>query len=341
MSKPDSLIAYLQALEVDSEYLREALRLMLELLMELEISVAIDASPYERKMGRKSYRNGYRERKWQTDLGEISLRIPKLRKGTYYPSFIESLPDTEPLLLALVQDAYVQGVSVRNIEHLLRRLGLPAAHKSQIADIAERLDDMVYRFRQRPLKSAYPYLVLDTLRLDTHGAEPLSVAIAIGIRRSGQKEILGFEVVEQENFWNHFLRGLKRRGLEDIEIVVGDDDNALKRAVRDIFGDVAWESRREQAEIYPPLVSAISTHLLDVVVGQSRVPKASLMELFDEALLTAYTLIKVQHALSRPADAVGMSFDEAARLVGIVLVMIDALWQGQAPTYELRQPLAA
>jgi len=337
MAKPDTLLTYLQALDVDSDYLRAALRLMLELLMELEVSAAIDASPYERNDGRKSYRNGYRERKWQTDLGEISLRIPKLRKGTYYPSFIETQPDTESLMLALVQDAYVQGVSVRNIENLLRRLGLLAVHESQIADIAERLDDMVYRFRQRPLKSAYPYLLLDMLKLDMRGAEPVSVAIAVGIRESGQKEILGFEVVERDEFWTGFLRGLKRRGLERVEIVIGDNSAALKHAVRDVFGEVALELH----EAHTPFVAAISTRVLDTVGGQSRVPQSSLFGLFNATLVSAYTLVTVQHALSRPADAVGMSLEEAARLVGITLIMVDAIWREQAPVYELSQPLAA
>ncbi len=337
MAKSDTLLAYLQALDVDSDYLRAALSLMLELLMELEVSAAIEASPYERNTGRKSYRNGYRERKWQTDLGEISLRIPKLRKGTYYPSFIESLPDTEPLLLALVQDAYVQGVSARNIEDLLRRLGLPATHKSQIADIAERLDDMVYRFRHRPLKSAYSYLLLDRLRLDVRGAEPMSVAIAVGIRENGQKEILGFEVVEREEFWTGFLRGLKRRGLEHVEVIIGDNDPALRPAARKVFGDVALDLR----EAHSPFVAAVSTYLLDTVGGQSRAPQSSLVGLFDEALVSAYTLVIVQQALSRPADAIGMSLEEAARLVGITLIMVDAIWRGQAPVHELRQPLAA
>jgi transposase-like protein len=338
MAKPDTLLTYLQTLDVDSDYLRASLRLLLEMMMELEVSAVIDASPYERNDIRKSYRNGYRERKWQTDLGEISLRIPKLRKGTYYPSFIESLPDSESLLLALVQDAYVQGVSIRNIEDLLRRLGLPAAHKSQIAEIAERLDDMVYRFRQRPLKSAYPYLLLDTLRLDVQCAEPISVAIAIGIRENGQKEILGFEMMEHDGFWTGFLRGLKRRGLEYPEVVIGDNDTLLKRAVRDVFGDVAFDLH---AQIDTPFVAAVTTHVLDVVGGRSHAPQSSLVGSCDAVLVSAYTLVVVQHALSRPADAVGMSLEEVARLVGTTLIMVNAIWGQQAPVHELRQPLAA
>jgi transposase-like protein len=348
MTKPDTLLSRLQALGVDVEYLREALRLMLELLMELEVSAAIEASPYERSNGRKAYRNGYRQRKWQTDLGEISLRIPKLRKGTYYPSFIDSLPDAEPLLLALVQDAYVQGVSLRSVEALLRRLGLTHVHQSQIADVAARLDDLIYRFRQRPLNSQYLYLWLDVLKLELRTEPAVSVVLAVGVRQNGQRDLLGFEVTSDaisRDLWTTFLRGLVRRGLKGVEVVVSENHDGLKQAIRDVFGDIAWQVRRqparESAETREAvLVPAISTYLLPTREG-ARSPKASLYEVSAVDLLSAYTLISLKQALSRPADAVGMSLDEAAQLVGILLVMADALWKAAPPLHELRQSLAA
>ncbi len=348
MRKAETLLTRLQALGVDVEYLREALRLLIELLMELEISAAIEAVPYERKIGRKAYRNGYRERKWRTDLGEISLRIPKLRKGTYHPSFMESLSQAEPLLVALVQDAYVQGVSMRSVEDMLRRLGLPAVHQSQIADVCERLDDLVYRFRQRPLNSTYPYLWLEVLELEVRGAQPIMVALAVGIQETNRREILGFEVTQHTDgadFWKAFLRGLTRRSLVGVNVVVSENYEGVQQAVREVLGDVFWQSLRSRESVdYEPsaLVSAISTLLLDAGRGSlSRSPKSSLMELFVADYLSAYSLISLKRALSQPSDAVGMSLEEAAQLAGIVLLMIDARWQAQSPLHQLRQPLAA
>lgn len=338
MTKPDSsrpsLLAYLQAIGVDSEYLRQSLRLLMEFLIELEVSAAIEAAPYERRASRKAYRNGYRERKWRTDIGDISLRIPKLRKGTYYPTFIASMPDSESLLLALVQDAYVQGVSIATVEDLLRRLGLRAADPSQIADLCQRLDDMVYRFRRRPFKAKYRYLLLDELNLAVRGSDPATILLAVGIQDAGERELLGFELIASghngEN-WSSFLRGLVRRGLEDVEWVVGKDDSHLKQAVRHVFGDVAWEPE----SVTPALVAAISTLMVDSrPFAESNAPQASLMALFGENLLSANTLISVKQALAQPADAIGTMLDDG-------LVTADDLWQTDAPLYQLSQSFAA
>jgi transposase-like protein len=345
---PETLLTRLQTLGVDVQYLREALRLFVELLMELEISATIEAVHYERKRARKAYRNGYRERKWRTDLGEISLRIPRLRKGTYHPSFIESLSWAEPLLLALVQDAYVQGASMRSVQEMLRRLGLPPVHQSQIADVCEQLDDLVYRFRQCPLKAAFPYLWLDVLNLDLDGSQPVSIVLAVGIHDTNQREILSFEMTQHpdgEEFWRAFLRGLIRRRLVGVEVVLSGNYAGIQQAVRDVLGDVYWQPLQslEKVDSVPlPLVSAISTLLLDAQhATSSPSPRSSLMELFGTDFLSAYTLVTVKQALSRPADAIGIALDEAAQLDGLESATIDAMGQQVMPLYQLYQPLAA
>jgi transposase-like protein len=350
--KATTLLARLQALGVDTEYLRAALRLLIELLMELEISATIDATPYERKSGRKAYRNGYRERKWRTDLGEISLRIPRLRKGTYHPSFMDALPDAEPLLLALVQDAYLQGVTMRSVEDMLRRLGLPAVHTSQIADVCERLDDLVYRFRQRPLRSAYPYLWLDVLKLDVRGSEPVTVALAVGICKSNRRELLGFEVTHQpdgRDFWKAFLRGLKRRGLDGVQIVLSENRDGLQNVVREVFGDIAWDSGRLDAwensgsdAGTSELVSAISTLLVNTRPAEHTTsPKSMLMDLFGADLVSADALVIVNHALTRPTDAVGVPLAEAGQSAENAESWADSSSLVETPMYQLVQPLAA
>jgi transposase-like protein len=345
---PETLLTRLQTLGVDVEYLREALRLLIELLMELEISATIEAAPYERKRARKTYRNGYRERKWRTDLGEISLRIPRLRKGTYHPSFIDSLSGAEPLLLALVQDAYVQGVSMHNVQEMLRRLGLPVVHQSQIADVCERLDDLVYRFRQRPLKSAYRYLWLDVLKLDVDGSRPVMIVLAVGIHDANQREILGFEVTQRADgaaFWKTFLRGLTRRSLIGVEVVLSENYEGIQQAVREVLGEVRWESQnsQENIDLEPhPLVSAISTQFMDAGRGSSSLlPRSCLMALFGTDCLSAYTLVTVNQALSRPADAIGIALDDAAQLAGLETTTIDVAGQQVFPLHQLDQPLAA
>jgi putative transposase len=262
-----ALLTYLQALgtEMDVGFLRETMRVMLQVLMEMEVSAAIEASPYERNDSRRAYRNGYRERVWQSALGEIPLRIPKLRKGTYYPSFIDALEEAEQALLALVQSAYLQGVSTQSVEDTLTRLGIAPVHKSQIADLCAQLDDMIYEFRERPLERTYPSLWIDVLKLNIQNsgrAAQYALALAVGIGADGTREILGFEVTryaEGRAFWTDFLDHLRQRGLQDVETVLSDAYEGLKPALRDKMPGTEWQPRRDTAEALPySFVSAVS-----------------------------------------------------------------------------------
>ncbi|HEX2906131.1 MAG TPA: transposase [Phototrophicaceae bacterium] len=305
-SPGQTLLMYLQSLSGDgeTEFFRESLRVMLQLLMELEVSALIAAEPYERKGARQSYRNGYRERRLRTGLGEIELKIPKLRKGTYYPSFIDDLPTVETILLALIQDACVQGVNAQNVETVLRRLGLAAAQPSQVAEIGAQLDDLIYEFRQRPLNAAYDRLGLERVDLETANRR-LALVVAVGQHPNGQREILGFEVTphaDERIFWMDFLRNLKRRGLEQVEqVMTGETYEGLLPAVREVFGAAVWKPERRKV-FYgldtPTLVSAVSTLHLEAdrpLVGVSVVPKAELAL----TRLTGLVLLAVQAAWSQ------------------------------------------
>lgn len=162
-----ALLEYLRkhGLDQDSNFLKEGIRLLSEMVMDLEVSEQIRAGKYERNPQRRTYRNGYRERLWETRVGEIPLQIPKLRSGNYFPSLLEPRRRSEKALLAVVQQAYIQGVSTRKVDALLQALGLTGIDKSKVSRICKELDSVVTAFRDRPLNDAYPYLWLDALYL--------------------------------------------------------------------------------------------------------------------------------------------------------------------------------
>jgi putative transposase len=328
MSEPDkmgtALLAYLHALgtEMDVGFLRETLRTTLQLLMEMEVSAVIEASPYERNGRRRAYRNGYREHVWRSALGEIQLRIPKLRKGTYYPSFIDSLEEAEGALLALVQNAYLQGVSRRGVEETLHRLGIPASDPNQILRLTQQLDEMVYEFRERPLQNIYPSLWVDVLPLELPGrARRFDAVVAVGIQTNGEREILGFEVVpyaEGKAFWADFFNRLTERGLDDVEVLISDTYDGLKPALRETLPGTEWQARHEYTEILPQaFVSAVSPVLwVDTSLPDGRIV-SSLSSVWD-ATIPVWGQVE---AFDDPDGAFMI------RLLGILLMGMQASWE--------------
>lgn len=231
------------------DFLREAIRAMSELLMELEVNQQIGAERYERSDKRTTHRNGYRERAWQTRVGEIDLHIPKLRQGSYYPSLLEPRRRAEQALLAVIQQAYIEGVSVRRVDDLLKALGLTGIDKSAVSRICQQLDDVVEQFRQRPLQASYPYLWLDALYVkvrQNHRIVNQAVVIGIGVRETGEREIVGFAVgaSEEQAFWLEFLRSLLGRGLHGVQLVISDAHEGLKAAIRQVFSGAVWQRCR-------------------------------------------------------------------------------------------------
>jgi putative transposase len=236
-------------MELDGDFLREGIAVLTRLLMELEVSQQIGAERYQRSEKRQAYRNGYRERPWETRVGEIPLRIPKLRSGHFFPSFLEPRRRAERALLAVVQMAYVKGLSTRKVDELVQALGLTGVDKSKVSRICKELDEAVAAFRNRPLEAEYPYLWLDALYLkvrQNHRIVSMAVVIAIGVRETGEREILAVDIgaSEEEAFWTAFLRELAGRGLKGVELVVSDAHQGLKRAVATVLAGAAWQRCR-------------------------------------------------------------------------------------------------
>jgi putative transposase len=246
-----ALAEYLRniGVEEDSDFLREGIILMTRLLMEAEVSGQIGAERYERSDSRQGYRNGYRGRTWETRVGEIPLQIPKLRSGSYFPSFLEPRRPGEKALLAVIQSAYVAGVSTRKVDDLVQSLGLTGIDKSKVSRICKELDEAVTAFRHRPLEVAYPYLWLDALYLkvrQNNRIVNMAVVLAVGVRETGEREILAIDIgaSEEEAFWTSFLRGLVGRGLDGVQLVVSDAHEGLKGAMAKVLTGTAWQRCR-------------------------------------------------------------------------------------------------
>ena len=228
------------------EFCKKAAEYLAQQAIELEAEEVIGAKKYERSETRTNQRNGTRKRTLETRVGEIELEIPKLRKGTYFPSILERRNMIEDALLTVVQEAYVQGIATRKMEKLFKALGLPGIDKSKVSRICKELNEMVQQFRERPLQACYPYIWLDAIALkvrENHRVVSLSMAIAIGVDRQGERHIVGFELGagESEAFWLDFLRSIKRRGLEEAKLVTSDAHSGLVSALTQALSGAAWQ----------------------------------------------------------------------------------------------------
>ena len=252
MAKPTiALLEYLRntGMDLDGDFLRESIALMTRLLMEAEVSEQVGAKRYERSNDRLDHRNGYRERSWETRVGDIPLRIPKLRRGSYFPSFLEPRRRAEKALIAVIQSAYVEGVSTRKVDDLVQALGLAGVDKSKVSRMCKELDEVVTAFRNRPLEEAYPYLWLDALYLkvrQNHRIVNMAVVIAIGVRESGERDILAVDIGASEEgaFWTAFLRTLVARGLKGVQLVISDAHEGLKGAIATVLTGATWQRCR-------------------------------------------------------------------------------------------------
>ena len=223
-----------------ADVLRESLRWMIEQLMETEVSELVGARWGERTDDRATHRNGYRARRWDTRAGEIELQIPKLRRGSYFPSFLEPRRRSEQALLNVVQQAYVTGVSTRKVDQLVESLGLRIS-RSEVSRISAGLDEQVEAFRSRPLEGRYPYLFLDgKVEKVRSGGRVVRkcLVIAHGVHESGRREVIALDVgeAETEAFWREFLRGLVARGLVGVELAISDAHPGLKAAIAQVLG---------------------------------------------------------------------------------------------------------
>ena len=235
--------------EQDGDVLREGIRVLSQALMESEVAGLIGAERHERTAERAAYRNGYRTRTWDTRVGTIELAIPKVRPGTYFPSLLQPRRRAEHALLAVVQEAYVHGVSTRKVDELVRVLGVDGISKSEVSRICAELDTAVEAFRARPLSSEYPYVWVDAtyhkVRVDGRVTSQATV-VAIGISSDGERHVLGLDVGPSEDraFWTAFLRSLVKRGLRGVRLIVSDAHEGLKQAIATVLSGATWQRCR-------------------------------------------------------------------------------------------------
>ena len=235
-------MALLELIEkgADADLIRELLAYASERLMATEVDQLTGAAAGARSPERVNYRNGYRERGWETRVGRIELAIPKLRKGSYFPAFLEPRRTAEKALTAVIQEAYVQGVSTRSVDELVKAMGGTGISKSQVSRLCEDIDERVQAFLNRPIEGRWPYLWIDATYLKSRqGGRIVSVAVivAVGVNTDGRREVLGVATgaSEAEVFWTGFLRSLAERGLRGVKLVVADDHKGLRAAARRVF----------------------------------------------------------------------------------------------------------
>ena len=310
----DALSELLDALRAggDLDLVRSGLQLVLQALIELEAAQRIGAEPYQRSPERTTHRNGARERTLSTKAGDLELRIPKLRSGSFYPSLLEPRRRIDRALWAVVMEAYVHGVSTRKVDDLVRALGIDQGiSKSEVSRICSELDEHVGAFRDRPLSHApFPYLFLDATYLKAHeGPHVVSkaVVIATGVRADGGREVLGLAVGDSEDgaFWTAFLRSLRARGLGGVKLVISDAHEGLKGAIAAVIVGAAWQRCR---------VHFMRNVLARVPKGSAEMVAAAIRTIFaqPDAEAVAEQLHSIAEKLGRQFPAVEQMLIEAA-----------------------------
>jgi putative transposase len=250
------------------DFVREAVALVARELMEAEVSAEVGAERGEvAPESRVTHRNGYRPRAWETRAGEIELLIPKKRQGpAYFPSFLEPRRRSEQAIVAVVLEAYVNGVSTRKVDRLVEQLGIDGMTKDRVSALCRALDEQVEAFRQRPLEGAFPYLWLDAkvVKVRDHGrVVSKALVVAYAVHESGLREVIGLDIGEVESgaFWVEFLRSLKKRGLDGVRLAISDQHEGLKAAIARVLGcpwqrctvhflrDMVMHCRRDQRNL--------------------------------------------------------------------------------------------
>lgn len=232
----------------DVDMLRQMVKFMAQRLMDCDVEALCGAGYDEKSALRANSRNGYRDRVWETRAGRVDLKIPKLRRGSYFPEFLEPRRTAEKALAAVIQEAYVHGISTRSVDDLVKALGMTGVSKSQVSRLCEELDERVGAFLNRPIEGDWPYLWIDATYVKTREAGRIvsvAVIVAVAVNTDGQREVLGMKVgpSEAEPFWTEFLRSLTRRGLRGVKLVISDSHEGLKAAASKVL-KATWQRCR-------------------------------------------------------------------------------------------------
>ena len=332
-----------------ADLLCESVAVIVREIMEAEVSALAGAELGERAPDRRvAQRNGYRERQWDTRVGSIELAIPRLRAGSYLPSFLEPRRRAEQALVAVVQEAYVNGVSTRKVDRLVEQMGLRGLSKDQVSRMCAGLDEQVTAFRSRPLDGAYPYLWLDAkierVR-ETGGVRQKALVVAYAVSEAGVREVIGVDVgeAETEAFWTEFLFGLKARGLAGVRLCVSDAHQGLRAAIARVLG-CTWQrctvhflrdmlghcSRQIQPmvatairQIFRAETASQGRDHLDEVVDRLKAPAPKIARLLDDAAddLLAYYQFPRDHwpklRSTNPLERVNKEIGRRSDVVGI------------------------
>ena len=297
---------YLES-DAGSDLLAEMVKMTAELLMDAEVDVMCNAGYSERTEDRVNSRNGHRDRRWDTRAGTINLEIPKLRKGSYMPSLLEPRRRAEQALVSVVCQAYIEGVSTRRVDDLVKSMGIDGMSKSQVSELAKQLDARVSEFRNRPLDAGpYTYVWLDALfHKVREGGRVVSVAtvIATGVNAEGHREILGMDVFTTEDGagWVAFLRGLVARGLSGVALVISDAHQGLVNAIAAVLDGACWQRCR--------------THFMRNLL--TRVPKAAqaMVATVVRTIFAQSDAVQVKAQFARVVDQLEGQFANAAELL--------------------------
>jgi transposase-like protein len=240
MTKDQMDLNALVGKSADGDFLRDMISFAAQRLMELEVGGLTGAAYGEKDSERLAQRNGYRDRDWETRAGTVELKIPKLRKGSYFPCFLEPRRVAEKALTAVIQEAYIQGISTRSVDDLVKAMGMSGISKSQVSRLCEEIDERVTAFLERPIEGDWPYLWMDATYIKVRRAGRIvsvAVIIAVGVNSDGRREVLGMAIghSEAEVFWTEFLRSLARRGLRGVKLVISDSHEGIKAAVAKVF----------------------------------------------------------------------------------------------------------
>jgi putative transposase len=343
-------MALLELIEerADADLVRELLAFAAERLMAVEVDGLCGAARGERSPDRANQRNGYRDRAWETRAGRIELALPKLRKGSYFPSFLEPRRTAEKALTAVIQEAYVHGISTRAVDDLVKALGGAGVSKSQVSRLVEEIDARVDAFLARPIEGEWPYLWIDATYVKSRDGGRIrstAVIIAVGVNTDGRREVLGVATgpSEAESFWKGFLRSLADRGLRGVKLVVADDHKGLRAAAAKVFhathqrckvhwlrNALAHAGPKQRPAVVAMLKTIFAQETADAARTQwaqvadalrQRFPKlAELMDISREDVL-AYTAFPREHwpqiASTNPLERLNGEIKRRADVVGI------------------------